>query len=343
MADDKANDQEKKLPAPKAEHDKEEELGGSMTFIEHLTELRTRMIRALIALTVATVICFMYSDHLIEILLQPIPDNYLETSLLSLSNEQLRQLIQNPNVAINPQSATATIQAATATIQAGTATIQAGTGTIKSGTGTVGSAGEPSELERITWHRAKKKVIATHPIEPLMAQLKVSLIAGIFLAFPFIFYEAWMFVAPGLYKREKKFVLPLVFATWFCFVMGGLFSYFVVYGFTLSFFISITPESVDPLFRLSEYLSLTTRFLLAFGIIFEEPVVITLLAIIGLVSHEGLTKFRPYAIVILFTLAALITPPDPFSQLMCAIPLCFLYELSLVMVKFIERRNKASA
>ncbi|MGC9327068.1 MAG: twin-arginine translocase subunit TatC, partial [Candidatus Hinthialibacter sp.] len=128
----------------------------------------------------------------------------------------------------------------------------------------------------------------------------------------------------------------------FCFILGGCFCYFIIYSFILEFLELFTPAAVETQWTLSNYIAITTRFMLAFGIIFEEPVVITLLAKIGIVTAAGLGKFRPYAIVIMFSLSALITPPDPFSQSACALPLYILYEISIVIVRIIERRKEES-
>lgn len=305
-------------------HDPEDdELGGSMTFLEHLTELRERLIKALAALAVGTVICFIFSDYLIAALLNPIPENYLtESAIAELKNPKQPAPEPTPSTGGPVRSAT-DVQSSTAAIQA--------------------AEDEQVTSSPIRPSQVAPRVIATSPVEGVIAKLKVSVIAGIFLSFPVLFYQAWMFIAPGLYKRERRLVLPLVFWTWFCFITGGLFAYFIIYRFALAFLFLITPPGVENLWKLSEYLSLTTRFLLAFGIVFEEPVVITLLAKIGIVTADSLIKFRPYSIVIMFSVAAIITPPDPISQLTCAIPLVLLYELSILIVKGIERRRQAEA
>lgn len=292
----------------------EEELGGTMSFLEHLEELRERMIRALVAFAIAAAVCFMFSNELIKILLKPIPQEYQELSIAQQLTNVTIMAEQLEAMRASPQSATEVVQ-------------------------NIIQSASPSLAVS---HRGGARVMATHPIESLIAQLKVSLIAGLFLAFPVIFYQAWMFIAPGLYKRERRAVLPLILSAWVCFIGGGIFAYFIVYGFALAFFATMTPEGVVNMWSLKEYLNFTTHFLLAFCIIFQEPVVITLLARIGLVTSDALRKFRPYAIVLMFSLGAIITPPDPISQTMCSIPLCLLYELSIQIVRVIERKQEIS-
>ncbi len=293
--------------------DEDAELGGTMSFLEHLQELRERLIRSLAAFTIAAAVCFMFSNELIKILLKPIPQEYQELSIAQQLSNVTIMAEQLEAMRNSPQSATEVVQSI------------------------IQSA---SPAFNFTKTRGGARVMATHPIESLIAQLKVSLIAGLFLAFPFIFYEAWMFIAPGLYKRERRAVLPLVLSAWFCFIGGGMFAYFIIYGFALAFFATMTPDGVVNMWSLKEYLTFTTHFLLAFCIIFQEPVVITLLARIGLVTSDALRKFRPYAIVLMFTIGAIITPPDPISQTMCSIPLCLLYELSIYIVRMIERKRE---
>ncbi|MBZ0258623.1 twin-arginine translocase subunit TatC, partial [bacterium] len=177
------------------------------------------------------------------------------------------------------------------------------------------------------------------PIAGLMAQLQVSLLAGFFFAFPFIFWQAWLFVTPGLYKKERKFLLPLCLSTWGCFLLGATFAYFVVFRFALGFLSTFGAEGVEQTWIVGEYLGFMIRFLLAFGLVFEEPVIILLLAKMGLVTSKVLSGFRSYAIVLSFVLAALITPPDWISQLCCGVPLVILYEVSILLVRLTEKKR----
>jgi sec-independent protein translocase protein TatC len=136
-------------------------------------------------------------------------------------------------------------------------------------------------------------------------------------------------------------VLPLVVYAWICFILGGLFCFFVIYPFILVYMAEVfTPKVAEIQWSLSNYVSFTTNLLLAFGVVFEQPVLFALLAKIGIVTASGLSKFRSYAVVIIFTVAALITPPDPFSQTTCAIPMWGLYEISILVVRMIEKGEK---
>ncbi len=307
----------------------EEGLGGSMTFLEHLGELRERLIRALVSFAVCVVICFTFSDTILNILVKPLPTDKKAQA------EEIAHFwnlsFWNPSSTASPGSATDTIHSATGNIIAAATPVDQDNEKLAAST----------EIE--PKRRMNVQLSALSPFEGVLAYVKISLIAGIFLAFPFLFYEAWMFIAPGLYKREKKIVFPLIISAWFCFILGGCFCYFIIYSFILQFLVLFTPESVQTIWSLSSYISTTTRFMLAFGLIFEEPVVFTLLAKIGIVTASGLSKFRPYAIVIMFSLSALITPPDPISQITCALPMYMLYEISILIVRVIERGRKTES
>lgn len=165
--------------------------------------------------------------------------------------------------------------------------------------------------------------------EAFFTYLKVSLLAGIVLALPVIFYEFWMFVAPGLYRRERVVILPIVVISLFFFATGALFAYFLVFPFGFKFFLGFASETIRPLPSMKEYLSFSSKMLLAFGLAFELPLVITGLARFGLVDVAFLKKNRKYALLIFFTVAAILTPPDVVSQIMLAVPLMALYELSI--------------
>lgn len=244
---------------PPPPFDEDEELGASMTFLEHLTELRERLIRILVALVIGFTICFMFGETLLRIIHDTIPEN---------------------------------------------AVLQ--------------------ELQ---------------PAETLLTMFKVSFVGAIFIAFPVLFYEIWMFVAPGLYLRERRIVLPLILSAWVCFILGGLFCYFFVFRFTLQFLASLAPDFIQSQYSIASFTSFMIRFILAFGLVFEEPVVIILLARIGIVNQEILWKFFPYACIGIVIIAAVITPPDPFSQMACAIPLLVLYLVSIFIVRFIQAKE----
>ncbi|MCI5167173.1 MAG: twin-arginine translocase subunit TatC [Candidatus Electrothrix sp. GM3_4] len=171
------------------------------------------------------------------------------------------------------------------------------------------------------------------------AREKYSLTAGILIASPVIFYQIWRFIAPGLYQHEKKMLLPFSFISTFCFLGGAAFGYFVVFPPAFRFFISYSSEFLDPMPAVSEYFSLALRLLLAFGVIFELPVVMVFLAKLGIVDAPFLSKNRKYAFLIAFIIAAIVTPtPDVVNQLLMAGPLVVLYEISIVAVRFFARK-----
>lgn len=191
------------------------------------------------------------------------------------------------------------------------------------------------------------RLIYTAPQEYFFTQLKIGLFGGIFLAFPVIASQIYMFVAPGLYKNERGAFLPFLAATPVLFIAGASLVYFLVMPLALRFFASFQQEggggqaTIELLPRVSEYLGLTMTLILAFGACFQLPVLLTLLARVGLIDSDWLKEKRKYAIVIVFALAAFLTPPDPFTQAGLALPTLLLYELSILSVRWIERRRAA--
>ncbi|MFC1858342.1 twin-arginine translocase subunit TatC [Thermodesulfobacteriota bacterium] len=173
------------------------------------------------------------------------------------------------------------------------------------------------------------KIIFTGLPEAFFTYLKVSLLSGLMLAAPVIIYQFWMFVAPGLYHKEKRLLLPIVFLSTIFFVGGSLFGYFLVFPFGFKFFLGFASDTIQPLPSMREYLSFSAKLLLAFGLVFELPLLITALARLGLVSVDFLKKNRKYALVLFFTGAAILTPPDVVTQIMMALPLMVLYEISI--------------
>lgn len=174
--------------------------------------------------------------------------------------------------------------------------------------------------------------------EAFFTFLKVSLLAGILLAIPVIMFEFWMFVAPGLYKNERKIMLPIVIVSSFFFVGGALFGYFIVFPFGFQFLLGFATETLRPMPAMKEYLSFSAKLLLAFGFVFELPLVITFLARIGLVTVDFLKKNRKYALLIFFIISAILTPPDVVTQIMMSIPLIILYEISIIGAKLFGKK-----
>jgi len=188
------------------------------------------------------------------------------------------------------------------------------------------------------------EMIYTAPQEFFFTQLKLSLFGAIFLAFPVLASQVYMFVAPGLYKNERSAFLPFLVATPILFLLGGALVYYVVMPLAMGFFLSLQQTGdaqvkIQLTARVSEYLSLIMTLILAFGACFQLPVLLTLLARAGLATSQGLKEKRKYAIVGVFAVAAFLTPPDPISQIGLAIPTLLLYELSILSVKMVEKKR----
>lgn len=190
---------------------------------------------------------------------------------------------------------------------------------------------------------AGERLIYTNLPEMFFAYIKTAFVAGLLLAAPFIFYEIWMFVAPGLYQKEKKYLIPFVVFSSILFVGGALFGYFIVFPFGFKFFLAFANEYVRALPSVKQYFSFSIKLLLAFGVVFELPVVVFFLARIGLVTASLMRKQRKYAILLIFVVAAILTPPDVVTQFMMAGPLIILYEIGVIIARFAERKREDSA
>lgn len=183
------------------------------------------------------------------------------------------------------------------------------------------------------------KLIFTGLPEAFFTYLKVALLSGIILATPVIFYQFWMFVAPGLYEKEKQHMIPIVFLSTFFFVGGSFFGYFIVFPYGFKFFLGFASEIIQPLPSMREYLSFASKLLLAFGLVFELPLIITFLARLGMVSVSFLKKNRKYALLLFFAGAAILTPPDVVTQVMMALPLIVLYEISIIGARIFGKKK----
>ncbi|WMT90567.1 twin-arginine translocase subunit TatC [Pelagibacterium sp. H642] len=256
-----------------ADQSPDDELKGSEApLIEHLAELRTRLIYSVIALAVLFIACFFVADHIYQFLLGPF----------------------------------------------------------------IAAAGGPEAVH----------LIYTAPQEFFFTKLSVALFSAIFLAFPVIASQVYAFVAPGLYKNERMAFLPYLIATPIFFVLGGAVVYYGIMPLALGFFLGMQQTdpngvTIEMMTRVSEYLSLVMTLLLAFGVCFQLPVILTLLAQVGLIGVDHLRRWRKYAIVAIVVIAGFLTPPDPISQIGLALPLLALYELSVLSVRFMEKRRLA--
>lgn len=186
-------------------------------------------------------------------------------------------------------------------------------------------------------------MIATGVVTPFLVPVKVALMVAICLALPVLLYQAWAFVAPGLYAHEKRFVLPLVVASTVLFFIGVAFCYFFVFGVVFKFVYSIAPKSIEVAPDIENYFSFVLGMFMAFGVTFEVPIAVILLVKMGMVSVAKLREVRPYVIVGAFVVAAIVTPPDVISQIMLAVPLWFLYEVGILVSTFIEKPGAGEA
>lgn len=247
---------------------KEDELAGTeQPFVQHLVELRDRLVKAFIAIAVVTAALALY----------PGPG-------------ALYDMLAAPLVAHLPAGAT---------------------------------------------------LIATSVISPFMVPLKVMLMTAFLIALPVVLYQLWAFVAPGLYSHEKKLVLPLVVSSTVLFFIGVAFCYFFVFGRVFAFIQSFAPKSITASPDIEAYLSFVLSMFLAFGLAFEVPVVVVVLARMGIFSIQKLKDFRGYFVVLAFIIAAIVTPPDVVSQLALAIPMCLLYEIGIWAAQVFIRHTKA--
>ncbi len=184
-------------------------------------------------------------------------------------------------------------------------------------------------------------MIATGVITPFMVPVKVTALAAFMVALPYVLYQVWAFVAPGLYEHEKRLAAPLVAASTVLFLLGVAFCYFFVFQRVFTFIHHFAPKSITPAPDIEAYFSFVITMFIAFGVTFEIPIVVIVLVRMGLVSVEKLREARPYVIVGAFVVAAVVTPPDVLSQFMLAVPMCLLYEAGLFFARFVVVRRGA--
>ncbi len=243
--------------------------------IEHLIELRSRLIRAMIAILIAFLVCFFFAGDIFNILVIP--------------------------------------------------------------------------FERAAGPLRDVTLIYTAPQEYFFTQVKLALFGALFIAFPVIANQIYKFVAPGLYKNERRAFTPFLIATPILFALGAMLVYFVVMPLALKFFLSMEQHgghgraTIELLPKVNEYLGLIMTLIFAFGLVFQLPVAMTLLARVGIITSETLKGKRKWAIVISFVIAAVLTPPDPISQISLALPTIALYEISVIAVRYVERSRAAAA
>jgi len=184
------------------------------------------------------------------------------------------------------------------------------------------------------------RMIATGVITPFFIPMKIALMVAFLGALPYLLYQAWAFVAPGLYAHEKKLVLPLVISSTFLFFLGMAFCYFFVFGTVFKFIATFAPKSISVAPDIEAYFNFVLGMFIAFGVTFEVPVIVVVLVMSGIISVEKLREIRSFVIVGAFIVAAVVTPPDVVSQLLLAIPLCLLYEVGIFVAQFVGNKRK---
>ncbi len=273
----------------------------NMPFLDHLEELRWRILKALAALAVGAVICFAFSDSIMQILTRP-----YEEAVLSLENQQssgvvraIKKLVSQwlgpPDAAPEPDAPIADLPPA-------------------------------------------RRLQALRPMTYFFISLQIAFVGGLLLMLPVIFYQAWCFVAPGLLPREKRLMLPIISLSILCFSVGALIAYYIVLPLGLRFFLALEPPDMTSQWAADEYIGFVLRLIAGFGIVFEMPVLSLFLAKVGVLTAERMRHIRRYAIIGIFVLGAIFTPPDPVSQLLMALPLLLLYEISIWVCKTAERK-----
>jgi len=287
MAEDGLDEDERELEASRA------------PLMEHLTELRQRMIIMVAAFGIGFIICFAMAEPIYMWLLHPF--------------EMASRILEAQKI--------------------------------------TGHSAGPFDLMKVLFglmsapvNAGELQLIYTAPLEFFFTKVKVGMFGAVIVSFPVIAHQIYSFIAPGLYKREKRAVLPFLLASPILFSLGGMLVYYIILPMVLWFSLSqqIIGKSgvnVQLLPKVSDYLSLVTTLILAFGLCFQLPVVITLLGLSGIISSQSLVSFRRFAIFGIVVMAAIVTPPDPISQILLAIPIVLLYEISIVCVRMIEWRR----
>ena len=269
--------------------------GIEMPFLGHLEELRWRIFKSLGAILVGAFVCFVFSDAVMKILTYPYEDAVLslEADRSSGAVEAIHQLLKQwmGESAPSPPSIAAE----------------------------EGQSSLPPT----------RRLQSLKPMTYFFVTLQIALIGGLMLALPVVSYQAWQFIAPGLLSREKRLLVPIVLFSVICFLIGAMLAYWIVLPLGLRFFLALEPPDMTSQWAVDEYISFVLRLLLGFGFVFEMPVLAFFLSRIGLLTPAYMRHIRRYAIVIIFVLGAFFTPPDPLSQLLMALPLLFLYEVSI--------------
>ena len=295
--------------------DEDDEEGKQMSLLDHLGELRIRLTKAFIAIGIGMIACYSFAERMFDILMQPMIDVFQ------------KQAAENP--LLDPG-------------------FYADFGKVFKEL-LVEKGFQHSDQMQIFVDALQKSLMQvaqeghfqyTYPAEAFFAHIKISIVAGIFLVSPYVFAQIWGFIAPGLYAHERKWMVPMALVSAMFFTGGALFGYFQVFPYAFDFFAGFSTEGIQFTPKLNEYLSFCLKLLFAFGFVFELPLFIFFLARMGMVSSTVLRQKRKYAILIGFVLAAVLTPPDPFTQCLMAGPLIVLYEVGIWVAYFFGKKEK---
>ena len=331
----------------------------------HLVELRQRLAYSVLAVFVGFIIAFTFHNTILGWITQPLNDALVQVGKIVETREKGTWKVSHPGAEANastPQNSGSLLgrqaqsarQLQKSLTQASNAASDPRLQTLlKQAAEAAGELARNSRILRdalakesnLTRQDLDKKLreksfqgmITTHQVGgAFFVALKVSFFAGILLAMPVILWQLWLFIAPGLYEHEKKMVLPFVIGGSVMFLIGVLFAYYIVTPFGFQFLITFGSFLYTPLINIEDYVGFFTKIMLGFGIAFELPVVAYFLALLGLITDKTLKEFFKYAVVIIFLLAALLTPPDVLTQLLMAGPLILLYGLSILIVRWVN-------
>ena len=233
-----------------------------MPILEHIRELRSRLIRALVGVLIGFLVCYGFSEQIFDWLMKPLCSAF---------------------------------------------------------------------------NRDHCPIVYTGVAEPFMVYLKLGFIGGIFVSAPWLFFQAWKFISPGLHAHERRYVVPFVSVASIMFIGGGLLGYFFIFPFAFEYFVNVAPVQISPMISMSDYFGFASGLLLAFGILFEIPVFVVLLNLLGVIRAKTLWKTWRMALAIIFVMSAILTPQDPYTLLLLGVPLSVLYIVALIICSLVER------
>ena len=290
---------EDRHPLPRSES------SSNMPFLDHLEELRWRILKVLRAILVGAIACFALSDSIMKILTRP-----YEEAVLSVENQR------SPGA------------------------VQAIDKLVRQWLDLPGAKSDP--VESVKTLPPTRRLQALKPMTYFFISLQIAFIGGLILTLPVAFYQVWRFIAPGLLPREKRLMIPIISMSVLCFSIGALIAYWIVLPLGLRFFLALEPPDMTSQWAANEYIGFVLRLIMGFGIVFEMPVMALFLAQVGVLTAARMRQIRRYAIIAIFILGAIFTPPDPVSQLLMALPLLLLYEISIGVCKISERKKKSA-